>query len=271
MVRKAAVAGSWYPGSADALAAEVDSLLAAVPEFADRELPMGLVVPHAGLRYSGAVAAHAYARLRAPGPLTVVMVGPSHRGAFPGFAVYPTGAFETPLGRVPIDTTVARALASQPGASSDPSPHELEHSLEMQLPLLQRRVRDLAIVPVLMGHQTRAENRQLATALASLGPTERPLLFLASSDLSHYHSAEAAECLDAQVLDAVRAVDAEALQRRLEAFPGHACGGGPMVAVLSACRARGASRAELLRYGHSGEAGERDRSRVVGYLAAALR
>lgn len=269
-VRPPAVAGSWYPGEAAALAAEVEGYLGAVPA---RDLPgrlLALISPHAGLRYSGPVAAQAYALLRGRKDVTAILVGPSHRRAFEGIAVYARGAFATPLGEIPIDEAFAGALLESGEAFLDePSLHRDEHSLEMQLPFLQHLVPGLRLVPLLMGSQSREEVDALAGALARALEGHDALL-VASSDLSHYHPAPVANELDARVVGDVQRLDPEALMDRLESFRGHACGGGPMVAVLKAARARGADRATVLRYADSGDAAEGDKSRVVGYLAAAL-
>jgi hypothetical protein len=137
----------------------------------------------------------------------------------------------------------------------------------MQLPFLQHLVPGLRIVPVLMGEQERGTVEALASAFASV-LREHEALLVASSDLSHYHPASLAHRLDAQVVAHVEALDADGLMARLESFRGHACGGGPIAAVMGACRALGATRAVALRYADSGDAGEHDKSRVVGYLAA---
>jgi AmmeMemoRadiSam system protein B len=271
-VRRAAVAGSWYAGTATGLAAEVEGFLASArPAGVEGEL-VGLVSPHAGLRYSGPVAAHAYALLRGRRDLTAVLVGPSHRVAFEGVAAVLDGAFETPLGLVPIDDGLARALRdAEPATVMDlPGPHRGEHSLEMQLPFLQHVVPGLRIVPLLMGSQAREECDGLARALSAAAAGRPDVLLVASSDLSHYHPAPVANALDAQVVQDVERLDPDRLMDRLEREPGHACGGGPMVAVMRAARRLGANRATTLRYADSGDAGERDKSRVVGYLAAAL-
>jgi AmmeMemoRadiSam system protein B len=139
----------------------------------------------------------------------------------------------------------------------------------MQLPFLQHLVPGLRIVPVLMGSQSRAEADALAQRLGA-ALRGRPALLVASSDLSHYHPAAVANALDAEVIGDVARFDADALMGRLERDRSHACGGGPMVAVMKAARALGATRAQVLRYADSGDAGERDKSRVVGYLSAAL-
>jgi hypothetical protein len=222
------------------------------------------------LRYSGPVAAHAYALLRGRPRLTAVLVGPWHRPLFGGVAVAARGAFETPLGRIPIDEALAdRLVAGNDAIANEPRAHAQEHSLEMQLPFLQHLVPDLRIVPVLMGSQDRAHVDLLAAALVrALEGTDA--LLVASSDLSHYHPAPEAHAIDAKVVAEVQRLDPERLMDRLESVRGHACGGGPMVAVMKAARSRGADHAAILKYGDSGDVAEGDKSQVVGYLAAAL-
>jgi len=273
VVRRAAVAGSWYPGTASAVAAEVDSYLEAARAAPPPGRLVALVSPHAGLRYSGPVAAYGYGLLRdlggGPG-LTVVLVGPSHRAAFEGVAAHAHGAWETPLGRAAIDEEVSQALLdADPVVFDDPGVHRDEHSLEMQMPFLQRLLPGLRIVPLVMGSQSRREVEALATALAKALAGRRALL-VASSDLSHYQPAVVANRVDAAVVDAVSRFDEEALMQRLGTHDNVACGGGPVVAVMKAARALGADRATVLKYGDSGDVGEGDKSHVVGYLSAAL-
>jgi AmmeMemoRadiSam system protein B len=271
VLRRAAVAGSWYPGTASAITAEVDSYLEAARGAPPPGRLVALVSPHAGLRYSGPVAAHGYGLLRgAAEGLSVVMVGPSHRAAFDGVAAHAHGAWETPLGRAAIDEEIAQALLDADGVVfDDPGVHRDEHSLEMQMPFLQRLVSGLRIVPLLMGSQSRREVEALGGALGKALAGRRALL-VASSDLSHYQPAAVASRLDAVVVDAVGRFDDESLLGRLETHDNVACGGGPVVAVMKAARALGADRASVLKYGDSGDVGERDKSHVVGYLSAAL-
>ena len=269
-MRKSAVAGTWYPGDPADLAAEVEEYLAAARAEPPPGRLVGLICPHAGLHYSGPVAAHAYALLRGRKDLSAVLVGPSHRLAFDGVAVAAHGAFETPLGVAPIDEELAERLLSHSSRIfDDPRAHRSEHSLEMQLPFLQHLVPSLRIVPALMGSQTREEVDLLAGALAS-ALEGREALLIASSDLSHYHPAPVANEIDAAVVEDVGRLDPDRLMDRLEGFRGHACGGGPMVAVMKAARRRGADRASILRYGDSGDVAGGDKTQVVGYLAAAL-
>jgi AmmeMemoRadiSam system protein B len=268
-VRRAAVAGSWYPGTAAAIAEEVDRYLeAAGPAVVPGRL-VALISPHAGLRYSGPVAAHGYGLLRGRESLTAVLVGPSHRAAFEGVAAHAHGAWETPLGRAPIDEAVAEALLAAGAVFDDPDVHRDEHSLEMQMPFLQRVVPGLRVVPLLMGSQSREETESLARALG-IALAGRPVLLVASSDLSHYQPAAMANRVDGVVVDQVRAFDPESLMGRLETHHNVACGGGPVVAVMQAARELGANHATVLKYGDSGDTGEHDKSHVVGYLSAAL-
>jgi hypothetical protein len=271
VVRRPAVAGSWYPGTAAAIEREVDGYLAAAGGVVAPGRLVALVSPHAGLRYSGPVAAFGYGLLRSvPEDVPVVLVGPSHRAAFDGVAVHARGAWETPLGRAPVDEEIAQSLLdADPVVFDDPEVHRDEHSLEMQMPFLQRLRPRLRIVPLLMGSQARGEVEALAGALAT-ALAGRPALLVASSDLSHYRPAEEANRVDARVVDEVERFDADALMDRLERHRNVACGGGPVVAVMKAARALGAGRASVLKYGDSGDVGEHDKSHVVGYLSAAL-
>jgi AmmeMemoRadiSam system protein B len=270
-VRAAAVAGSWYSANAARLTTQVARYL---EQASAPSLPgplVGLIAPHAGLEYSGPVAAYAYKTLAGRPRLTAVLVGPSHRVAFRGVSVYANGAFDMPLGRIPIDEALAaRLVGADPSIVDAPLPHRDEHSLEMQLPFLKHVVPELSIVPMLMGAQTREEVEALAPALAAAVQGRDDVVLVASSDLSHYNPASIANELDAHVVDDVARFDAESLMRRLEQSHEHACGGGPMVAVMMAARALGATQATVLRYADSGDAGRGDKSHVVGYMAAAL-
>jgi len=270
-VRPAAIAGSWYPGTAAALGAELDRYLDAAGPVSVPGRLVALVSPHAGLRYSGPVAAFGYGLLRGRASLTAVLVGPSHRAAFRGVAVHGHGAWESPLGRVPIDESLAeKVLATGGVVIEDAIVHREEHSLEMQVPFLQRLVPELRIVPAMMGTQSREEVDGLARSLAHALAGRDDVVLVASSDLSHYQPAPVASRLDQIVVEQVGRFDAEALMSRLERYENVACGGGPVVAVMKASRELGADRATVLRYADSGDVAGGDKSHVVGYLSAAL-
>jgi AmmeMemoRadiSam system protein B len=267
--RKAAVAGSWYPGSSAALAAQVDAYLRAVPAMQAWTHVTAIIVPHAGLMYSGAVAAHGFSQLAERLVDVAVLVGPAHAGGFDGVALWPSGGFESPFGVASIDDGCAeRLLAATPTVAVLRGPHLREHSLEMQLPFLQRVAADARIVPLVMGWQTAETAMALGQALAAAVAGSRAVL-VASTDLSHYHDAATAARLDASVIDCVARFDAEGLQTLLDGNPHHACGGGPTVAVMRAAWALGARDAAILAYADSGDVSG-DKSSVVGYLAAVL-
>jgi hypothetical protein len=267
-IRRAAVAGTWYSGRPEVLAQDIDQCLDQVHHAVDGEI-VGLVVPHAGLMYSGPVAAYAYKAVAGRSYDVAVLVGPSHYVGFEGVAIQRTGSFETPLGCVAISEVDAEAIAAaSPAVHDRPAAHAREHSLEMQLPFLQRVLPDTPIVPLVMGHQTPASVNQLADALVEALSTRRALL-VASSDLSHFQHAHRAARLDAVVVDAINRFDPETLARALGKFPDHACGGGPIVTVMLAARGLGAADARVVKYADSGDVSG-DKSSVVGYLAAVL-
>jgi MEMO1 family protein len=267
-VRRAAVAGSWYPAHPDALAREVDRYLAASgpPPKGD---PIAVIAPHAGLMYSGPVAAHSYNLLRGRDIEVAVLVGPSHYVGFEGVAMYGTGGFETPFGIVPIAEECAAAIArGSRHIHSHPTAHVREHSLEMQLPFLQRVLPDAAIVPLVMGVQRREIAYALGEAIAAAVKGRKAIL-VASTDLSHYQSAKTAATLDDKLIRYVRRFDPDGLMSLLEVCPEHACGGGPTVAVMRAAKILGAADSSVLKYGDSGDVSG-DKDAVVGYLAAAF-
>lgn len=271
--RPAAVAGTWYPGSAGALTREVDAYLDLATAGPPGRL-QAVIAPHAGLMFSGPVGAYAY-KAAANGSYDVaVLVGPSHFVGFEGVALWPDGAFDTPLGAAAIDEAGARAIAAFDVVQRLPQVHRREHSLEMQLPFLRRLLPEVPIVPLLIGYQQRATIEALAHAIASAFGGRRALL-VASTDLSHYFDAATAKTLDRRVCDAVGAFDPVALLDLFEQYPEGergryvACGGGAAIAVMMAARALGARDGRVLKYAHSGEVSG-DYDGVVGYLAAAF-
>lgn len=272
-LRPAAVAGTWYPAIPARLSAEIERYCSAVsdrepviPEAAD---VVALIAPHAGLMYSGPVAAHAYHHLRSRAYDTIVLVGPSHYVAFDGASIWARGAFATPLGDLAVDEDVAAAIMARcPVVKELPAAHGREHSLEMQLPFLATFARKTRIVPIVMGRQTRDTAFALAECLAAVVHARQALL-VASSDLSHFYDAQTAAALDRKVVDRVDHLDADGLMDLLERQPDHACGGGPMVSVMRAARSLGARNARVINYADSGDVSG-DKSSVVGYLAAAV-
>lgn len=273
MIRQPAMAGTWYPGQAVPLLRDVEHYLAAAADGPAGRV-QAIMAPHAGLMFSGPVGAWSYKAAARTVHDVIALVGPSHHEAFDGVALWPEGAFASPLGEAAIDADGAAAMLASPVVQAMASPHAREHSLEMQLPFLARLMPGVPIVPMLMGYQTRETIAGLARALATAFAGRRVLL-VASTDLSHFFDAARAAALDGRVQDAVARFDPEALLENFEQYPEHergryvACGGGPAISVMLAARALGARHGRVLQYAHSGEVSG-DNSCVVGYLAAAF-
>ena len=259
--RPPAVAGLFYPDDPAELRREVQHLLAvaAGTGAAPSEAPKALIAPHAGYVYSGPIAAQAYARLagRCGQVRRVVLLGPAHRVALRGLAVPAVGAFETPLGAVPIDRDAIALLADLPQVVSDERAHAAEHSLEVHLPFLQLLLGSFSLVPLVVGA---ASTEDVAAVLERLWGDDTTLI-VASSDLSHYRSYDDARRVDRDTLAAML---------RLEPRLTHdqACGATPVNGLLALAHRRGL-RAELLDLRNSGDTAG-DRTRVVGYAAVAF-
>ena len=274
-MRRTSVAGTWYPDDPVRLAKDVDRYIAGADVEQLPRHPRALVAPHAGLMYSGPVAAFAYKAARDRSYGSVVLVGPSHFVPFHGVALWGEGSWDTPYGPVAVDRDLGAAIRTASSAIVDvAAAHGREHSLEMQLPFVTHLLPGVPIVPLVMGRQTRETAFALGDAIArAVGEREAggagAVLLVASSDLSHYENASVASTLDAVIIERVELIDPEGLMAALEHQPRHACGGGPMVAVLHAARQLGAGDARILRYADSGDVSG-DKSSVVGYLAAAI-
>ncbi len=268
-IRQPAVAGAFYPQDPVALSTMVDGFLSdAAAAGGPAGGVLGLIAPHAGYVYSGGVAAHAYAALRGQGIERVVVLAPSHFESFSFASVYAGDGYATPLGVIPVDAAARALLAGSDavirvsGRGHEWSGGRGEHSLEVQLPFLQRVLGEFRLLPVVLGAADYSLCRALARGLAQLARDEKTVL-VASSDLSHYHPYAEARRLDAETLAAVQACD-------YLTVPQHeACGAGPIVALLMAAEAAGVRQARVLRYANSGDTGG-DRDSVVGYGAVLL-
>ncbi|HSG76464.1 MAG TPA: AmmeMemoRadiSam system protein B [Burkholderiales bacterium] len=259
-IRPAAVAGTFYPRDARALQREVADLIDGVENLAPRfGHPKALIVPHAGYIYSGAVAARAYDELAAARGIVgrVVLLGPVHRVPVRGLALPGVEAFDTPLGRVPLDADALRMLAPFKQVVTSAAAHAAEHSLEVQLPFLQKMLGKFALVPLAVGDARPQEVRDVIERLWG-GPET---LFVVSTDLSHYHPYDEARAIDQATLARIAAFDTDINHEE-------ACGATPLNGFLATAKARGLS-IRLLGACNSGDsAGGRDR--VVGYSAFAL-
>jgi len=269
LIREPAVAGMFYPSDTAVLRKEVDHLLSRVQAKKIEGDLRGLISPHAGYVYSGFTAANGYKLLEGKQVETVVIISPSHREYFKGISVYPGSAYRTPLGVLEVDDKLRSELIQDGGVIvSSTLGHREEHAIEVQLPFLQRVLKDFKILPIVMGDQRHDYCTLLAERLGAV-LAGRQAFLVASSDLSHYYPYEIACKLDRIVIDEVEEFDPVGLSRDLETRRAEACGGGPMVAMLLAAKKLGADATEILHYCNSGDV-TGDREGVVGYLSAAV-
>jgi MEMO1 family protein len=258
-VRRPAVAGLFYPENANELRRDVQGYMAGRSPRTAASRPKALIVPHAGYQYSGPVAGVAYRQLRDWSATLrhVVMIGPSHRVPIRGLAVPAVDSFATPLGQVPIDVAGRERLLELGLVGISDAAHAAEHSLEVQLPFLQVALEDFDILPIAVGFAPAAQvARAIDTAWG--GPET---LILVSSDLSHYHTWDAARQLDAETTRTI-------VERRSDLPDEQACGACGINGLMQVARRRGLA-VEVLDQRNSGDTAG-DRSRVVGYGSYAL-
>ena len=264
-MRYPAVAGQFYPARPEALILDLDSYLA--PEGSDKapfEAAIGCLVPHAGYMYSGHVAGAVYRRL--PRRTRCVILGPNHFGRGKPLAIMSAGEWLTPLGPVPLDPALARVVSKAcPGLTEDVEAHATEHSLEVQVPFLQRCFETLRIVPIAVGVGDYGTLEELGHAVsAGVNQAAEPTLIVASSDLNHYEPDGITRVKDRKAIDRILDLDPAGLYETVMRERISMCGFGPAVAMLVAARDLGAKRAELVKYATSADAGGPHEA-VVGY------
>jgi hypothetical protein len=266
VIRASAVAGVFYPADPGELARTIAGMIRGEDVVGSPGV-RGIIAPHAGYLYSGPTAARAYGRLARGAYDIVVVVAPSHREYFEGVSVYDGEAYRTPLGTVPVERDLRDALIqAAPFVRSSAEGHGEEHAVEVHLPFLQSALGPFSFLPVVIGHQTPETCFALGEALGGLLRHRRALI-VASTDLSHFHSDSEAREIDAVVIGDVRGFDPRALMSHLTEGSAEACGGGPVVAVMTALKSLGATRVEVMEYATSGDV-TGDRRSVVGYLSA---
>lgn len=271
--RPSPIAGRWYPGDAGQLAREVDEYMgsAELPEI--RGEIMGVVAPHAGHRYSGPVAGYAFAALRGIQPDLVAVVSPMHHPYVQPLLTSDHMAYQTPLGRILIDQEAVAAVNSELeqvlGFELSPIRYDQEHSLEIELPFLQRALEnEFRLLPIMVRDQSPRVGQALGEALAKV-LRDRNALLVASSDLSHFYSQTRANELDGEMLRQMEAFDPQGVLRAEEQGKGFACGRIAIAAVFWAARELGANKVQVLNYGTSGDV-TGDYQEVVGYAAAVI-
>ncbi len=260
-------AGYFYPEKPNVLQALIQKMLhSASHDFHFPNLHT-LVTPHAGYTYSGLTAAYGYNAINGKKYSTVIILSPSHHEYFPGISIYDGDTYETPLGLVSVNLDVSELLVkSSKRIYRGKEGHREEHAIEVQLPFLQTVLNDFSIVPVVMGDQNQVYVEALAESLASVLNDET--LVVVSSDLSHYHSQQKADLMDAKIAERIEALDYDGLSRDLNSGKSEACGGGLILSMLKAVEQK-QNKAKVIHRTTSGEV-SLDYQQVVGYLSAAI-
>lgn len=281
MLRKPAVAGTFYAGEKDSLKKQIEDCFVhpigpgKIPAFTEKAggKILGLVSPHAGYIYSGPVAAWGFSRvIEQERPETVVILGPNHRGFGASVALMSRGEWETPLGRVSIDQEFAKELLDTASSiiEEDEKAHQREHSLEVQLPFLQYAYGDsFKIVPLCLADQTAATSISLGKAIWELIKERSAVLVIASTDLTHYQPQRIAEKEDRKIIDAIISKDPQNLGKLLSSYEFSMCGYGAVMAVMEVAHLAGAEKINLLKYATSGDI-TGDYSAVVGYASLVM-
>jgi hypothetical protein len=271
--RPSPIAGRWYEGNAKALAQSVDEFLdnAQLPEL-DGEV-VGVIAPHAGHIYSGAVAGYAFATLRSLNPSLVAVIAPMHHPYYEPLITTSHDAYHTPLGDIPVDKDALNeldgVLKSELGFGLSPVARDPEHSLEIELPFLQRALKpEWKLLPVMVRAQDSRVSEGFGKALAQV-LRNKNFALVASTDLSHFYDQNTALKYDRAMLDTIESFDPEGAFDLERAGKGFACGLGAVAAVLWASRELGANKVKVLRHATSGDV-TGDYTSVVGYGAAVI-
>ncbi|HXX27303.1 MAG TPA: AmmeMemoRadiSam system protein B [Terriglobales bacterium] len=266
-LRHPAVAGRFYPEDRDTLLNDLRSFLRG------REAPrpgLACMVPHAGYIYSGSVAGAVFADLEIPS--RCLLLCPNHTGRGRPLAIVSHGAWQTPLGTIPIDSRLAETLKQRCSLlSEDAEAHRGEHAIEVVLPFLQQSRPQLTFVPIALGTGNFTALEELGEALAAVAHTqEQPVLIIASSDMNHYENDAITRVKDTKAIERILALDARGLYDVVIQEDISMCGFGPAVAMLTAAKRLGATSAKLIKYATSGDVfGDRDM--VVGYAGVVVR
>lgn len=265
-MRVPAVAGYFYPGNREKLRSTLSTM---IPLADTKKTAKGIIVPHAGLAYSGAIAGKLYGEVEIPS--TVLIIGPNHHGSGAPIALFPEGEWQTPLGNTLINSRLNGLLNQHlPGSQLDSQAHVSEHSLELQLLFLQYLRPDVEIAALCLGYGDVEVVEMLGTGIASaLNDFRDPVLMVASSDMSHYETAARAYQKDQHALDRILAMDPAGLVNICRRERITMCGVIPAAVLMATAMAQGATMSRLVAYGTSGDV-TGDSSQVVGYAAVVV-
>ncbi|MDD4876398.1 MAG: AmmeMemoRadiSam system protein B [Dehalococcoidales bacterium] len=267
MIRNPVVAGQFYPKSPDQLKSMIAEM---VNEEAVKEEVVGIIVPHAGYIYSGSVAGAVISKIKFKD--TFIIMGPNHTGRGKPLSIMTEGIWETPLGKIEIDSELAKQILTvSDHLEEDHIAHLYEHSIEVQLPFLQYFKKDIKIVPIIFGissgNSYKEIGRELARAIKDLN---REVVIIASSDMTHYEPQESAQSKDDLAIEAILDLNEDELLRRVSELNISMCGFAPTVSLIAAAKELGATEAELIKYQNSGDT-TGDYKSVVGYAGIIIK
>jgi AmmeMemoRadiSam system protein B len=265
--RQPAVAGRFYPAERDALVREVETH---VDRNVKKSPVLGIVAPHAGFMYSGDVAGAVYSRIEIPD--TVILMGPNHTGQGEEVAVMTEGTWSMPMGDISIDGEMAKAICEETSlAKKDSSAHRFEHSLETQLPFLQYFKKEFQIVPICLRRMKISSCKVLSEGIVrAVTRLDKPVLLVASSDMTHYESHDKAETKDRKAITCIQNRDPVGLFETVRSEKITMCGVNPVTVMLYCSESLGAREAELVKYMTSGEVNG-NREKVVGYAGMIIK
>jgi len=266
MIRKPVVAGQFYPQTEDGINKMLSKM---IDPSLEKQEAKGIIMPHAGYVYSGYVAGATISRVAIK--KTAVILGTNHSGAGEPFGIMTKGSWLTPLGEAKIDCEIAESILKESSLLKEDSlSHLYEHSIEVEVPLLQYLRKDIKIVPIVISRSDIKQYQQLGKEIAAgFKKIGRSALFIASTDMTHYESKEAAEEKDRLAIDAMLALDEERLFRVVEEKGISMCGVAPTCVLINACKSLGAQKSGLVKYQTSGDISG-DYSSVVGYAGMVL-
>lgn len=267
MIREAVAAGRYYPADRYELKKQIESM---VDKKAHPKKALGVVSPHAGYPFSGEIACKVFSKVNITD--TVIILGPNHTGLGKPFALYAQGYWQTPLGNVPIDKEFSSALLKASGLiEKDAAAHLAEHSIEVQLPIIQYFKPDIKIVPITVGTEDIKRSLDVARDISdTIKKSGKEVLIVASSDMTHYEPQQDAEKKDKAALEAILNLDEKLLFERVREYGITMCGYIPAVIMLSAVKALGARTGELLKYQTSGDV-TGGYEQVVGYAGVIVK
>jgi AmmeMemoRadiSam system protein B len=268
-LRPSPIAGTWYPANPNKLAASIDEFLeqAKLPELTGKVI--AVIAPHAGHVYSGAVAAHSFAAMRGLAPNLVAVISPYHNYDPHPLLTTKHKAYSTPLGNIEVDNNALAELQSYLPTPITPISNDREHSLEIELPFLQRIFQNgFKLLPIMIREQEESVSRQLGDALAKTLQNKNAVL-VASTDLSHFHDQKTANTYDKEMLRRFESLKPESIFEAEHTEKGFACGHAAVATVEWAAKRLGASEVRILNYATSGDV-TGDLSSVVGYGSAAI-